>query len=48
MPYTGRLGIGLISFDRHHYFKQLIKSLELQTDLQNVDFHLFQEARGQR
>ena len=44
MPYTGRLGIGLISFDRHHYFKQLIKSLELQTDLQNVDFHLFQEG----
>lgn len=44
MPYMGKIGIGLISFDRHHYFKRLVASLEGQTNLSDVDFHLFQEG----
>jgi hypothetical protein len=42
--YSLKLGIGLISYDRPHYFKQVIESLEKQTYLQNTDFHLFQDG----
>lgn len=44
MPYTGKLGVALIGFDRYRYFKQLVTSLEAQTMLANTDFHLFQEG----
>lgn len=42
--YNLKLGIGLISYDRPHYFSQLIASLEKQTYLEETDFHLFQDG----
>lgn len=42
--YKGKLGIALISFYRHWYFRKLIKSLENQTYVENTDFHLFNEG----
>jgi hypothetical protein len=43
--YTGKLGVGLIAFNRPHYFRETIKSLNKQTHLADTDFHLFQDGR---
>lgn len=37
------MGIGIISFDRPQYLRQLLKSLEKQ-DLVDTEFHLFQDG----
>lgn len=37
------MGIGIISFDRPQYLRQLLKSLEKQ-DLKDTEFHLFQDG----
>lgn len=44
MQYTGKLGVGIIGFDRYRYFKKMIASLEAQTNLDNIDCHLFLEG----
>lgn len=36
-----KLGCALISFNRPHYFSQVVDSLEQQTQLDDTDFHLF-------
>ena len=38
-----KLGVGIISWNRPQYFKQLIKTLEVN-DCSEVDFHLFQDG----
>ena len=38
------LGVGIIAFKRSHYLRRLLKSLEVQTELGGVDFHLFQDG----
>jgi len=38
------IGIGIVSFDRPHYLKQLLASLEAQVDMPPVDWHLFQDG----
>lgn len=45
--YEGRLGIGLISFDRPHYFRRMLDSLERQ-NLRQADVHLFQDGSVNR
>lgn len=42
--YKGKLGVAIISYNRPHYFRQLIESLEKQTTLEETDFHLFQDG----
>lgn len=39
-----KLGVGIISFDRPEYLLSLLKSLEGQTYLEEIDFHLFQDG----
>ena len=39
------MGVCLIVFDRPMYFAQTIASLEKQSDLENYDFHLFQDGQ---
>ena len=41
--YNGRLGVGLISFNRAEYFSKVLESLELAEDT-NIDYHLFQDG----
>jgi len=41
---TDEIGIGVISFNRPHLLQQLLQSLEAQTHLGNVTFHLFQDG----
>lgn len=48
MPYTGKLGVAIIGFDRYRYFKKMIASVEVQTSLENADFHLFLEGSKNR
>jgi hypothetical protein len=43
--YKGKIGIAIISFDRPLYFAQTIASIEQQEDLDNYDFHLFQDGQ---
>lgn len=43
-----RIGVGIISFDRPHYLRQLVRSLEANGDLKGVDFHLFQDGAVNR
>lgn len=38
------IGITLIAFDRPQYMRRLLASLEQQTDLEGVTFHLFQDG----
>jgi len=40
----GKVGCGIISFDRPDYLRQLLASLEGQTCLDETDFHLFQDG----
>ena len=35
------IGVGIIAFDRPNYLRRLISSLEAQTELDGVEFHLF-------
>lgn len=42
--YNGKLGVGIISFDRPKYFMRFIESLKNNTHLDNADFHLFQDG----
>jgi len=35
------IGVGIIAFDRPNYLRRLLASLEAQTDLEGVDFHLY-------
>ena len=35
------IGVGILAFNRPQYLRRLVKSLEMQTDLHDVDFHLF-------
>ena len=35
------IGVGIIGFNRPHYMRRLFMSLEAQTDLHDVDFHLY-------
>lgn len=42
--YTKNLGVALISYNRPHYFSQLLESLEGQSYLDNTYFHLFQDG----
>lgn len=39
--YKGKIGVALIAYNRPHYFSQLVNSLENQSQLTNLDFHLF-------
>jgi len=45
MIYDKKIGVALICFDRPGYFIQTIASLEKQGDLDNYDFHLFQDGQ---
>lgn len=42
--YTGKLGIAIISYNRPHYLRQLLVSLEHQSRLTQTDVHLFQDG----
>lgn len=42
--YNGKLGVGIISFDRPKYFSRLMESLTGNSHLENTDFHLFQDG----
>jgi hypothetical protein len=46
--FNGKIGVGIISFNRNFYLKQLIASLEKNTCLENLDFHLFQDGSVNR
>lgn len=35
------IGVGILAFNRPDYLRRLLMSLEAQTDLQDVDFHLY-------
>lgn len=35
------IGVGILAFNRPQYLRRLLASLEMQTDLRGVDFHLF-------
>lgn len=45
MIYSKKMGVAIISFDRPLYFAQTVASLEKQGDLENYDFHLFQDGQ---
>ena len=38
------IGIGIVSFNRPHYLKQLLASLEAQVDVPALSWHLFQDG----
>lgn len=38
------LGVAIFSFDRPDYFSQMMNSLEVQTDLEDIVFYLFQDG----
>lgn len=42
--YSGKLGVAIISFNRHNYLRRVIESLEKQSYLENTKFHLFQDG----
>lgn len=42
--FEGRVGVGIISFDRPGKLGNMLKSLEAQTCLESTDFHLFQDG----
>ena len=42
--FEGKVGVGIISFDRPDYLRQLVASLEQQTHLEETYFHLFQDG----
>lgn len=42
--YIGGLGVGIFAFNRPHYLRRLVCSLENNTYLQNTDFHFFQDG----
>ena len=42
--FTFKVAIAIISFNRPHYLSQCIKSLEVQSCLNNTDFFLFQDG----
>jgi len=41
---ANRIGFALISFNRVQYLEQTLRSLEAQTHLDGVDFHLWQDG----
>jgi len=45
--YKGKLGVGIISFNRPHYLSQMLQSLQLN-DLWNADFHFYQDGHKSR
>ena len=45
---TDTIGIGIISFNRPAYLRQTLASLEQQTHLHGLDFHLFQDGAKNR
>lgn len=42
--YTGKLGVAIFVFDRPHYFRRLLASLEENTYLHDTDFHFFRDG----
>lgn len=38
-----KLAVAIMSFNRPHYFEQVLQSINQQTD-KDVDFHLFQDG----
>lgn len=42
--YDGKLGVGIMSFNRPNYLGKLVDSLCQNTHLKNTDFHLYQDG----
>ena len=38
------IGVGIVSFNRPYYLRRALKALEAQTELDNTEFHLFQDG----